>query len=337
MGRKFTVALGLITLVLASAQHANAQQEKLAQTGMKFLSFSVDPRAAGMGGAMTSVEGGAEQMFYNPAAMGWQESFMNVSLASTQWIADVNYNAGSIAFRPKAGRFGIFSISFLFVDFGDLQETIRANNEQGFIDLGTFKPAAYSVGFGYARAFSDRFSVGGQVKIASEDLGSSVLGVGEDGEYVRSDNTVDVFAFDFGVFYKTGFKSLNFALSARNFSREIEYEVESFQLPLTFKIGVSMDVLDFTDADKATHSLLVSLDAENPRDFSEQVKIGTEYTFMQTFSLRAGYVLPTDEQGISVGLGVKQLLKGAGFAADYSYTDFGVFAGVHRIALRFSL
>ncbi|GMQ81367.1 MAG: hypothetical protein BMS9Abin05_0798 [Rhodothermia bacterium] len=337
MRRNAVVVLGLLALMLMSAPDTRAQKKKLAQTGMKFLSFSVDPRAAGMGDATTAMEGGSEQLFYNPAGMAWQRSFMSLSLGATEWIADIKFNAGSVAFQPAGGRLGVFGFSFVFVDFGELQETIRFDNEQGFLDLGTFKPAAWTVGFGYARALTDRFSVGAQVKYANEDLGSSVDEVTGEGEYSRSKNQVSVYAFDFGVFYKTGFRSLNFAVSARNFSKELVYEEDSFQIPLTLKIGVSMDVMDFSAAGSETHSLLVSIDAENPRDFSEQIKLGTEYTFLKTFAVRAGYAFPTDEQRISLGFGIRQVVGSIGFAADYSYTEFGIFSGVHRLALRFSL
>ena len=72
------------------------------------------------------------------------------------------------------------------------------------------------------------------------------------------------------------------------------------------------------------HSWLVSVDASNPRDFSEQIKVGTEYRFLGMFSLRAGYAFPTDEQGVSLGLGLKQGVGPIGFGADYSFTDFGI-------------
>jgi hypothetical protein len=272
-----------------------------------------------------------------PAGMAWQTSSMSLTLGTTQWIADINFNAGSISFQPGSGRLGVFGFSFMTVDFGELEETIRFDNDQGFLDLGTFSPMSWVFGFGYARTLSSRFSVGGQVKYASENLGSSVIEAAGENDFTRSENEAGVLAFDFGVLYKTGFRSLNFAVNARNFSEEIAYVDESFQLPLTLKIGLSMDVADLASVNPDMHSLLVTIDAENPRDFSEQIKIGTEYIFLRTFALRAGYIFPTDEQGISLGLGVQQSLGSFGFGADYAYTDFGIFSGVHRLALRFTL
>lgn len=332
----------LLTLAVALAAGAPAAQqveerEKLAQTGLKFLSVAGDARAAGLSSAMTAAEGGAAMLFYNAAGMAWMDRGSDVSLSQTGWIADIDYNHGAVAFRPANGRFGVIGVTATFVDYGDLQETIRADNDQGYVDVGTFSPTAFAVGLGYARAVTDRFAVGGQIKYASQDIGTAISQVGTEGTYQRDGIQEGTLAYDFGVHYKTGFESLRFAVSAQNFAPDLSFSEESFQTPLTFQIGLAMDVLDLTSLDPSVHSLVLSTDASNPRDFSEQIRVGGEYEFMDTLALRAGYSFPTDQEGLSLGAGVRQALGGVGFGADYSYTDFGVFSGVHRIAVRFSL
>ena len=123
----------------------------------------------------------------------------------------------------------------------------------------------------------------------------------------------------------------------RNFAPEVTYAGESFQLPLTVQFGVSMDVLNLTSLDPSMHSLMVTADALTPRDYSEQVRLGGEYTFARTLSLRGGYVFPSDTESLSLGAGIQQRLGGVGFGADYAYSNAGVFSGVHRIAVRFTL
>ena len=333
--------LAALVLLAAAGGTAQAQQvddrEKLAQTGFKFLSLAGDARAAGLSAAVTAREGGAAMLFYNPAGMAWFEGSSDVSLSQTSWIADITHNHGAVALRPAGGRFGVVGVSLSFADYGDLTETVYADNEQGFLELGTFSPSAFAVGLGYANAVTDQFSVGGQVKYATEDFGDVVSGVDGAGGFQRESVQEGTLAYDIGVHYKTGFESLSFAVSARNFAPEVTFAEESFQLPLTLQIGVAMDVLDLTSLDPGTHSLVVGLDAANPRDFSEQVKAGAEYTFLDTFSLRGGYTFPTDEEGVSLGAGIQQSLGGVGFEADYAFTDFGVFSRVHRVAVRFSL
>ena len=107
-------------------------------------------------------------------------------------------------------------------------------------------------------------------------------------------------------------------------------------LPLTFKIGASIDAMDLVDADKSVHSFVVSVDASHPRDFSEQLFIGGEYTFINVLSLRGGYAFPKDEGGFSAGVGLKHDLAGVGLGVDYAYAPFGIFDNVHRISVRFA-
>lgn len=324
----------LLSMMLAATAFSQGQQipedelNKRAQTGMKFLQMSVDARAAGMASAMTSMEHSASAMFYNPAGMARLNNNVSLSLGQTQWFEDIVYNYGSLSFAPASGDYGVFGVFVMAVDYGEFLGTIRADNEQGFIDQGVYSPSALSVGGSYAKQLSDRFAVGGNIKYVYQDLTESTIAVDDIQSSAKS--TV---AFDFGVLYNTGFRSLNFAMSARNFSREITYEEEAFELPLTFTIGLSMNMLDLTDMNQDMHSFVLAVDAERPRDFYEHMNIGGEYTFAKTLSLRAGYAFPTDEQGINLGIGLQRELGSFGFGANYAYTDFGIFGAVSRLSL----
>lgn len=335
----------LIMLVfLIQSQLTFSQQQKLAQTGMKFLNVSLDARASAFGDAITSLETkSSSAMFYNPAAMARLEGIADITLGSTQFIADINYYNAAVAFAPFDGEYGVFGLSFLSVDYGEFLGTIRANNEQGFLDIGSFSPTAISFGIGYAKALSEKFSVGANVKYVRQSLGTSVLddvttypGTNTYQNATTEENKLSVLAFDFGVIYKTGFKTLNIGMSVRNFSREVKYKKEGFQLPLIFQIGASFNFMDLLEVDKKMHSLLVTVDANHPRDFPEQLNIGAEYTFMDLISFRAGYSTPNDERSFSYGVGLKEDNGDIDVAIDYSYTPFGVFNDVHRISLNFA-
>jgi hypothetical protein len=91
-----------------------------------------------------------------------------------------------------------------------------------------------------------------------------------------------------------------------------------------------MNVFDFLGFDREKQSLLVTVDAEHPRDYPEQMKVGLEYVFMDVISARVGYVGPADEHSLSYGLGVQYKL----FAVDYAYTPFGIFNQVQRFSVR---
>jgi hypothetical protein len=343
----FTTAV-LLLLCLLTAPLAFGQQtpgfqdtdvEKSSQTNFKFLSLSLDPRASAMGGALTAQDDASSiAMFYNPSAMAYMTGVVHAAAMQTQWIADIRYNAASISVSPRDGRYGVFGLSVVAVDYGDFEGTVRdASAPSGYFDTGTFSPSALAVGLGYARALSDRFAIGGNVKYAYQDLTSSFVDGTPGGELTSDDYSAGTVAFDFGVLYKTGFRSLNFAMSVRNFSRELQYEQESYELPLTFQIGVSMDLVDLTTLNPSMHSIKLAVDANRPRDFAEQIKVGGEYVFMNTLALRAGYTFPTDVEGINLGVGLQHSFGTFGVGFNYAYTSFDVFDAVHRLGVQLSL
>lgn len=340
--KRFGIASVILCIIAVSGagdlmgQGMLEERTKLAQTGMQFLSVSVDARAAAMGDAMTAQDVSSVAMFYNPASMASMNHSVHVALGRNQWIAGINHNLASIAFRPANGAYGTVGFSLLSVDYGELLGTIRSDTEQGFTDTGTFSPTSLAAGVGYAREISDRFAVGAHVKYARQALGSSVMSINNAGNRTEQDNSVSTMAVDFGVLYRTGFRSLNFAVSARNFSRELTYAEESFELPLSFQVGVAMDLMDFTAFDQNIHSFMIAADAMHPRDYMEQARVGAEYVFMNTLALRAGYVFPVDEQSINLGAGLQLALGGIGFGFDYTYTEFGTLGNVNRLSLQLS-
>ena len=338
--KRFISSLLLVLVAALQVQTADAQDEqpdvlehprdKRAQTGMQFLSVSMSPRAAAMADAMVaSVDVGSMAMFYNPAAMATLEGG-DLNVGTFEWIADINYNGASIGFTPSGGRYGTFAVTAVSVDYGDIEGTIRSSNEQGYEKIGTFSPTALALGFGYARSFSDRFSVGGGVRYVHQDLGSSVM----DSDRTTQENSVSTPVFDFGVLYRTGFRSLNLGMAARNFSPTVTYEEEAFETPLLLTAGASMDMLDvFAPTMSANHGLLINAEAGHPRSYDEQVRIGGEYQFMNILFLRAGYAFPNDEQGLNLGAGVNVDVSGLSFGADYAYSQFGDLGDVNRIGL----
>jgi hypothetical protein len=337
----------LVSVVLAQGQFTPVaiSQQKLAQTGFNFLSVGTDARATGMGEAFTTIEGSSTALFYNPAGIAAVSSFMDLSTNQLKWIADIKYLSGTVAFSPFEGRYGVVGVSLLNVSYGEFKFTRVAQNEQGYEDIeGWPKPSAYVVGLGYGKALSNQFSVGGQVKYASQSLGKSYVPVytqvtdasgqtRRDTSLVARDYSVGTFAFDFGTIYKTGLKSLAFGVSINNFSREIKYERESFQLPLSFKIGISMNLLDLVPDLAEDHSLFVSLDAVHPRSYAEFLNIGGEYVFGKTIAVRVGYVTHRPDYGLSAGLGVRKF----GVAVDYSYMPHKIFNDIQRFSVKFSL
>ncbi len=307
-------------------------QKKRAQTSMKFLSVSPSARASGLSNAVTSVDMGAYSAFYNPASMANIDGTFNATAGAVQWITDINHNSTALVYKPANGKFGVFGVNAISVDYGDILSTVLDESESGYRDVGTINPTALAFGLSYANAFTDQFSVGANFRYSKQDLGSVATGYDGLGGYNMQSYSASTGVLDFGVLYKTGFKSLNFGMALRNFSPEVSYDDEKSELPMTFKIGISMNVLDLADIDPNTHSLLVSVDANRPRDYDEQLLFGVEYSFINRFVLRGGYGFPKDEGKFSFGGGIKQPIGSMELSVNYSYTQFGVFGEVNRFS-----
>ena len=345
-----TIGLATLGAVLCFTTQSSGQTEyrKLAQTGFKFLALGAGAQQAALGDASTAALGNASAMFYNTASIAFTDQYADAWVGHTQWIADIKHYHAAVFVRPFNGLYGILGFSYQYVDYGEVQSTILASNSQGYLDAGIIKPNAYALGISYAKALSDRFAVGANVKFVGQNLGTSTLGVtymqntsGEDDSFTADRSKEykldNIPTFDFGILYRTGLKSLTFGMSVRNFAREVSYVEENFQLPLTFRIGVAMNVMDLLEFDPEFQRLQVTLDAEHPRDFSEQIKVGLEYVFASTVALRVGYVSPADEYDLSYGFGLQTALAGTRFSIDYAYTPFGRFDPINRFSVRFGI
>lgn len=310
--------------------------KKLAQTGFQFLSVSQVSRASGMGEAFITICDGADAVFYNPAGMVLMRSrLFEVSVNNLQWIADIKYSSIGMVFSPFERRYGVFGMSIMWVDYGVFYGTMVYPSLDGYIETGTFSPRATSIGVAYSKNLTDRFMVGGQIKYVALNIGRTVIpdAISETG-LTAKDFVASVTAFDFGTVFRTGIKSLVFGMNIRNFSKEIKFYREGFQLPLTFTMGVSFDLLDLVDSEKrGNNSLLVAVDAVHPRAYPEYVNLGMELKLFGTFSIRAGYKSNQDEYGTAYGFGLEKF----GLKFDYSYTPFKNFDGVQRLTLKFSI
>ncbi len=304
--------------------------KKVAQSGMDWLSIPIGARASALGGAYTAMANDASSIFWNPAGIALTKGG-NLFLSQTKWIADINVNAAG--FTYDAGNLGFFSLSFAGVDWGVFHGTRRADTGDGFVETGDFSPTDWFAGIGYARRVTDRFSIGGNLRYLYENLGSNLEGdvLGSGTEYTAKMN---LFAFDFGTIYYTGFKDLRLAMTLQNFSQEKKYRVDQFSLPLTFKLGLAMDMTSLWTSE-SDHSLTLAVDAIHPRDYSERLNVGLEYGYKNMLFLRGGYKANYDEEDLTFGGGVNYSLNNLALGLDYSYVQFKHFDAVQMFAVNF--
>lgn len=308
--------------------------ERVGSAGFQFLKIPTNARFAAMGGVTTALSrGDATAALANPASLA---DVGSVSLALTQnnWIADISYNAGSVA--KSFGAIGTFGLQFIYVDYGDM---VRTENVPQFddlgnyefkvkqaTDLGTFGAHDLAIGLSYARNITDRLQFGANIKYVEEKI---------------DDASTGNIALDVGTVYYTGLKTFRVAMLGRNFGPDAEFieweERIAFpsakvKLPMTYVLGGAVDILEGGDN---PHLWTLAAEFVHTNDASEKVNVGMEYSFMDFAMLRAGYRFNYDEEGITLGAGLKVHTGSFSFLVNYAYMDFGRLDNVSMFSLGF--
>jgi hypothetical protein len=328
--RIFILSL-LLIIISFTANYGQVSVNKVGQTGMNFLSVEVGARTAAMGDAIVALDNNSESIFSNPAAITNIDHQFDFSIGYNSWIADIKHDYGSFVYKDES--LGSIGASFIYVDYGQLDGTIRSDSDpKGYIETGTFSPKAYVIGLTYARAVSQKFSFGLNFKYAIQDLGAGFVGTGTGTEqYKKESYSLSVPALDVGAIYYTGFKDLKLGVSIINISPEKSFINESAPLPFTLRFGISADIFKSIDL-KINDQFILAVEVLHPRDYGERVHIGGEYVYQNLLALRGGYKSNHDEDNYSAGAG---LILWNNFRVDYSFNSFGNLNSVNRISLGF--
>ncbi|MEX0679822.1 MAG: PorV/PorQ family protein [Balneolales bacterium] len=317
-------------MLMNSPVAAQDTAPKVGQAGMAWLNMPQGARAAGMGNAFTSVADDASSFFWNPAGYAFTTGG-TVFANHTQWIADINTSSAAVSY--DLGQAGVVGLNAIAVDWGTLHGTTRSDvAEQGFDETGTFSPVSSSIGASYAYRVSGEFGLGVNVKYLYEKLGTTLTGEFDNPNEVTA--KLNLLAIDFGTIYYLGFRDLRMAVSLRNFSTEEEYRVETFPLPMTFRFGMAMNLVELF-ARESNQSFTLSTDFIHSRDYSERLNIGAEYGFGDLFFLRGGYKFNYDNESFSAGAGVKAEVAGIHLRADYAFLQMEYFNAVNMLTIDF--
>jgi hypothetical protein len=306
---------------------------KLGQSTMNFQLVSVSPKASAMGEAFYSVGTGSESIFYNPAGLSIDNQQVGVSLNYTKWIADINYLAGAISYN--LGDYGTVGLSYLSVNYGTIYTTAldpSLSSSLGYIDLGASDNfGAYSLGLSYAKSISQKFSIGGNIRIVGENFGSNAFVDG-----TSEDNKFSKLVFDAGVLYNTGYKNFKFGMAIRNFSSNIKRKEIDERLPITFTMGAAIDLLDFVQPGHSKdNELTAAVDFLHSNSYSERTNLGLQYKMFGMLALRVGYQTNRDIASWSTGLGLNTTVSGYDIEVNYSFSKMDVFDNISRLSINF--
>jgi hypothetical protein len=294
--------------------------KKVGQSGMQYLKIGVGADMVGKGEAGIADVNGLSAMFWNQAGLAELEG-TEFMFTHNAWIADISLNAVGVGL--DLDDWGVVGFNILWMDYGELYKTSVATTTEesalyGYVDEGTFSPSDIAISAAYSRKVSDQFSFGGQIRYLYQNYGSNIT-LNEDGDEEHTDNVMSAFCFDFGTRYNSGFKSLAIAMAIQNFSKDLKYQQEAFSAPLTFKIGVSMNLLDFYN-ESTKNKLNIAIDAIHPRDYSERLNFGLEFDYLGLFQIRGGYRMNYDMGNFTTGAGIRySLSNNMGIKFDVSY------------------
>jgi hypothetical protein len=326
--------------MLLMAVPAAVFSQKVGSTSLQFLKVIPSARGASVGDAYSTWSSGAEAMFWNPGGMALTEH-QEFTFSYVQWIFDTRQSA--FAYALPVDGFGVVGVQVQYADFGEFIETsalrpyINKETEPG-ITGRTFNPYAVMGGVSYAASLTDHFSLGGSVKYARESLYDMETVTAQVSQLV--DEQVNTWAggifFDFGIHYRTGYRSIEIGASVQNFGANITYAKEAHPIPMMFRWGAAADLIgkDALFAASADQRLAAAFDLFQPNDYTQQEHFGLEYEYAGQFALRAGYKFNYDSEALTMGGGVRQGFSGYLLTLDYSFNSIGQYLGnTHRFTL----
>lgn len=323
----------ILIFLLSGAFAAKAQllptfgDSRTGGSGMQFLKISPDARSLSLAGAVVSSTNDVSSLFWNPAGItGIDTGKVNVMVSHTRYFGDISGNfAGAVM---KAGKLSYVGIQVFSMNYGTMDETTEFESK----GTGrTFSVSNYTIGLTYAKILTNSFSFGINGKYANEGFA---------GMHVNN------VLFDLGLKYDVGVKHTRFGLNFSNFGFNVNpsgdvkilkfdgvQDVKSFSnisVPGIFRLGLAFDPIHTKD-----QVLTVSGQLNHPTDNNETYALGSEYCYLKTVYVRAGYEFGSDERYIapSAGLGLKMNRGFGGIAIDYGFLAKSNLGNIHRITL----
>lgn len=315
-------------------------------TGAPFLRISPDARAGGMGdqGVVTSTD--VFSQFWNAAKYPFAKTSSGVGVSYTPYMSkltsDVFLLYGSFYTFLGDDERSTLSASLYYFNMGEvnLTELDAGNNIR---DNGTVKPNEFSIDLAYGLKLSDNYSMAVTGKFIRSDFGS----FNSDTPFKPANTfAVDVSGYYMGNRHESisGYEGrIKGGWAIQNLGPKLDYtgdEESRSYLPTMARLGLGYDLLiddmnRFSLSGEASKILVPGPDevtGEVPnvgpidgigKSFKNKKSImfsgAAEYSYDETFALRAGYFAESPEQGArqyaTVGVGFKY----ASFGLDLSY------------------
>tara|TARA_B100001287_G_scaffold77962_1_gene64841 strand:- start:1542 stop:2597 length:1056 start_codon:yes stop_codon:yes gene_type:complete len=286
------IKLLLIALLIFNLANAG-NEDRAGSAGSSELLINPWAQSAGWASAGISSVNGLESIFLNVAGLAYSKK-TEIQFSRTNWLGNISgIGLNSAGLAQKVGESGVLGISFMNMNYGDIQITTTELPEGG---IGTFNPSSTNFNIAYAKKFSSSISGGLNLKVVSQSISN-----------VRAQGV----AIDAGIRYITGeTDNIKFAISLKNVGPPMSFSgdglsidmlnpstsisigmkqrVSTFELPSQLNIGASYD-FNFNESNKLTLASTFSANS-----FSrDQIRGGFKYTLSSEkaiFSIFGGYV-----------------------------------------------
>jgi hypothetical protein len=298
-GRGSRLAAAALALLLPAAAYAGGA----GSAGMQVLKTDMSPRAFGMGGAFASVADDIYSMEYNPAGLGQ----LYIPEASAMYLS---------GFEDSSLQHFSYGMPLPFIGVGGLQKPAAGislmmasagtfNYRQILPDGSVFsksysaqKDMVLTLGYG-EKVYSGETNLEGYNAKIEQYLGMNA-------KLIRSAMLNDktppsTFAFDAGWLLMEPKLGVSLAASAANYGGGLKYGSETTKLPSILRLGASYQHPTVLD-----QSLLLAVEGDlYTAESLKSIRFGMEYRFERVFALRLGYKAGEDNNGLTMGLGVR--------------------------------
>ena len=324
-------------LIIFSFFSSLLAQNKTGTTIGQFLKIDPSARASAMANASTSLYVEASSLYYNSASLG-RLTNVDIQFTYNQWLADITYDYAVIA--VPITNLGTFALQLTSLNSGEIDvRTVEFPKGTG----ERYSVTNFALGLGFGLMLTDRVSVGLQVSYIQETICHSSL---------------STFGLNFGVQYQVEENGLTVGASILNFGPRAGYDgrdlyinydfnsdkygdndllpaelrTDAYSLPTSFRVGVSYPLIINED-----NKVTFAMDAFHPNDNTESISIGSEWQFLNSFSVRGGYrdlFIPDSEAGLVLGAGVRvNVLESYNLRFDYAWADYGRLEQAHRFTI----
>ncbi len=326
--KRLIIIVAAIALVVSCVDTTIAENApRLGSAGAHELRLPVSARMMGMAGASLVNAKGTDGLFWNPAGIAMSER-TELEFSHLTYIADINQSyLGAVT---HFGSIGSFGLSAKFITTGDIAVTTETQpNGTGEM----YSPTFSVIGAHWARRFTDRITFGLSTHYITESI-----------DRARATGV----AFDLGFDYDPQWRGLKFAIVMKNYGPDMRFGGEgfsedvrvpgqdpnspdktirqqsaAFELPSHVKLGLAWEAWQ---QDRNNMMLYGSFQSNTFNN--DEGHFGGEYSYDNTFFLRAGYTYSDQDAylyGVTFGGGLVLKWGETDMMFDYAWTETDVF------------